>query len=163
MSSHISSTERAHKLSIQAEKLDETRHYREAFKLLLEAAKLGDTGAQTNLGNYYAAGKGTKKNLAEAESWYRKAYKAGSSSGANNIACDKRDSGNMRSAILWFKKAVAMGYGGSCIELAKIYRTKPGHKRQVSALLKRVLLMDIYGASEFDKEQAAAMLAEIKK
>jgi len=163
MSSPISNTERAHKLSVQAEKLDDTGHYREAFKLLLEAAKLGDTGAQINLGNFYAGGKGTKKNLAEAERWYRKAYKAGSSAGANNLACDRRDSGNIRSAILWFKKAVAMGDGGACIELAKIYRARPNHNRQVATLLRRVLRMDVYGASEYDKEQAASMLAEMKK
>ena len=160
MPSDISSAEYAHKLSIQADKLDETGHYREAFKLWLVAAKLGDTGAQLNLGNYYADGKGTKKDLSEAERWYRKAYKAGEPGGANNLACDKRDSGNYRAAILWFKKALALDEGGAAVELAKIYLKRNQQKLAIAAL-KQALAMDPSLLTEYERETADAMIQKL--
>ena len=48
--------------------------------------------------------------------WYRQAYENGDGTGAFNLAIDKRDEGNFRAAVSWFKKAIAVNYCEACID-----------------------------------------------
>src|SRR5947209_6425449 len=105
----------------EAEKYEEKGDFTNAFKRLLIAAQLGHRMSQLNLGNFYASGTGVRKNLEKAAHWYKEAYKNGDSDGALNLAIDRRNEGRTRSAVIWFKKAIAMNNGDACIELAKIY------------------------------------------
>jgi TPR repeat protein len=161
MASKIDKADEANRLFIKSERLGDTGEHRKAFRLLLQSAKLGHSGAQINLGNAYANGTGVRKNLLSAEHWYKRAFKAGERSGAHNLAIDKRNSGNTRSAVIWFKKAIAMGDGSACVELAKIYRARNRSKQSAIALLHQVLRMTPSDASELDKEQASHILSEI--
>lgn len=86
------------KLFIEADRYEERGDSKRAFQCFLTAARLGHTGCQVNLGNYYADGKGTKKNLEEAACWYKKAYKNGDCTGALNLGIDRRNEGRIRSA-----------------------------------------------------------------
>jgi len=52
----MSSQTSTHELILQAEAAEQLHKHRRAFKLFMAAAKLGDTSAQINLANYYAAG-----------------------------------------------------------------------------------------------------------
>src|SRR5471030_2025492 len=113
----------------QASRYDDAYIYKRAFTLFLKAAELGDEGAQINLGNYYASGKGTTKDLSKAAYWYKRAYNAGCSTGALNLAIDKKNNGDTRSAILWFKKAIAMNDGWAYCELAKLYAKRRAGKK----------------------------------
>lgn len=153
-------TERADRLFRDADRLGDAGKHRQAFKLFLEAAELGDASAQLSLGNYYASGTGTRKNLAEAERWYKKAYKTGISSAANNLAIDKRDAQNFRSAILWFKKAVALEDGDAAVELAKLY-IKLNRTPEALAALKQALAVPPSYISEDGREQAEALLEQL--
>src|SRR5262245_58093246 len=155
------STPDATKLFNAADKLEEKRDFRGAFKLYLSAAQSGDTWSQINLGNCYASGKGTKRDLDKAEYWYKKAYRNGNSTGALNLAIDKKKQGNLRSAVNWLKKAVAMNDGSACVQLAKIYSPQARNWPLAESLLRRVLRMDRDHASELDKEQAESLLKEI--
>jgi TPR repeat protein len=149
------------KLFIEAEGYDERSDFKCAFQCFLKAARLGHTGCQVNLGNYYAAGKGTTKNVAAVAYWYKKAYKNGDRVGALNLGIDRRHEGRIRSAEIWFKKGIAMNDGDSCIALAKLYKNR-GDKRDVAiGLLKRVLLMNRADISNEGKEEAAFLLKEI--
>jgi uncharacterized protein len=97
---------------------------RSAFSLLLRAAKLGDLGAQLNLGYFYNVGIGVKPNRHAALRWYMRAYKRGMSAAASNIGNIYRDEHNLNKAVQWFERAVQMGEADANLELAKIYNAK---------------------------------------
>jgi TPR repeat protein len=108
-----------------AEILEDIGDMHGAFKCLLACAKLNHDSSQLNLGNMYAAGLGTKRNLKLAAHWYKRAYANWNVTGAFNFAIDRKRQGDVGSAITWFKKAVAKRHGGACIELAEIYALRP--------------------------------------
>jgi TPR repeat protein len=101
----------------EAYRHEESGDYKRAYAALLTGAKLGDSSCQINLGNAYADGSGVRKNLEEAARWYKKAYRNGERCGALNLAIDRCKQGNIRSAIIWFKKAIALSEGSACIAL----------------------------------------------
>lgn len=152
---------RAARLFIDADKYEEKRNFRAAFECYLSAAKLGDTGCQVNLGNYYSWGRGTRKSLEKAAYWYKKAYRGGEASGAHNLAIDRRNQGDLRSAIFWFKKAVAMDDGDAHIELAKIYAPNRGGRKKAIELLRRTLRLRRVNISQAGREEADSLLQEI--
>ena len=61
------------------------KEYSEAFRLLKKAANNGNADAQNNLGWMLQNGVGTKKNLREAENWYRKAADQGDETAKANL------------------------------------------------------------------------------
>jgi TPR repeat protein len=153
----------AERLFLEAEQFEEENDFRSAFKCLLAGAQLGDSGSQLNLGNFYASGKGTRRSLEKAAYWYKKAYKNGYSTAALNLAIDRRNEGNVRSAVTWFKKAIARSDGEACIELAKIYKTRKGGRNAAANLLRRALRLNRDCISEAGREDAEFLLNEIGK
>jgi TPR repeat protein len=153
----------AEQLFLKAEQFEEKNDLRNAFKCLLAGAQLGDTGSQLNLGNFYASGKGTRKSLEKAAYWYKEAYNNGYSTAALNLAIDRRNQGNVRSAVVWFKKAIAMGDGEACIALAKIYKSRKGGQKAAAGLLKRALRLNRDCISEAGREEAESLLRAISK
>ncbi len=148
-------------LFLEAEQYEERGDLRNAFKCLLAAAQLGDGGSQLNLGNFYASGKGVRRNLDKAAYWYKKAYKNGYNDGALNLAIDRRNKGNVRSAVIWFKKAIAANHGEACIALAKIYNARKGGQKAAADLLRRALRMSRDNISDDSKEEAKSLLKKI--
>jgi len=65
------------KLFLETERREESGDFSNAFKSLLAGARLGHTSCQVNLGNFYASGKGTRKNLQKPAYWYKRAYRDG--------------------------------------------------------------------------------------
>jgi tetratricopeptide (TPR) repeat protein len=59
-----------------------------------------------------------------------------------NLAIDKRNSGKMRSAVIWFKKAIAMKNGEASVALAKIYKDRKGGRKAAERLLREALRLD---------------------
>ena len=130
------------KLFVEADEFEEKGNFKRAFQSFLAAARLGHAGCQVNLGNFYAAGKGTRKDMAAAAYWYQKAYRNGDRTGALNLAIDRRNGGRTRSAVIWFKKAIAMNDGDACIALAKIYKDRNGREEAAISLLKASALYE---------------------
>lgn len=120
------------------------------------AAGLGHGSSQRQLGNMYASGRGTRKNLELAAKWYREAFRGGNVSGAFNLAIDKRDSGDRKAAIVWFRRAAARNHGGAMIELAKLYRDS-GAARNAADLLQRALLLSCDNIDENEKGGAVVV------
>ena len=149
---------KAEALFREAEQCEEKGDFGTAFNRLMAAAKLGDPASYLNLGNYYASGTGTAKDLKKAAYWYKKAYQNGFSSGALNLAIDRRNEGNLRSAIVWFKKAIEMNSGDACIELAKIYGARKGGQRAAAQLLRRALQMTKDEISDDARKKAEPLL-----
>jgi TPR repeat protein len=147
------------KLLLEAERYEEKRDFRNAFKCLLAGALLEDSGCQSNLGNFYSSGKGVRKSLEKAAYWYKRACKNGAAYAASNLAIDRRNAGNIRSAVLWFKKAIALKDGDACIELAKIYKSRKAGQKIAVALLRRALRMSYI--TESGREEAESLLKEL--
>jgi TPR repeat protein len=148
------------KLFLEAERREASGDFRNAFKSLLAGARLGHSGCQVNLGNFYASGKGTRKSLQKAAHWYKQAYKNGDRCAASNLAIDRRNAGNIRSAVIWFKKAIALNDGDACIPLAKIYKARKGGQKAAVALLRQALQMNRNCISESGREEAELLLGE---
>jgi TPR repeat protein len=68
------------------------------------------------------------------------------------LAIDKRNEGNIRSAVVWFEKAIAMKDGEACIELAKIYTARKGGQSAAARLLRRALRLNRDCISEAGRE-----------
>jgi TPR repeat protein len=147
----------------EAERYEEKRDFKNAFKCLLAAAELGHHMSQLNLGNYYASGRGTRRDPEKAAYWYKEAYKNGNSDGAMNLAIDRRNEGRVRSAVIWFKKAIAMNSGEARIALAKIYNARKGGQEAAAALLRPALQMSRDNISDSAKEEAESLLREMTR
>jgi uncharacterized protein len=96
-------------------------HLRSAFRLMRSAVQLGDSSAMLSLGYLYDCGIGIRKNRDLAMHWYKKAYRRGDSSAANNIGTIYRDEQKYRLALAWFEKAIALGDADANLEIAKLY------------------------------------------
>jgi len=149
------------KLLLEAERYEERGDFRNAFKSLLAGALLEDSGCQSNLGNCYASGRGVRRSLEKAAYWYRRAYRNGAGYAASNLAIDRRNAGNIRSAVVWFKKAIALKDGDACIEMAKIYKSRKGGRKTAVALLRRSLRMSREYVTESGREEAESLLKEL--
>lgn len=157
-SAKVDKTPEAGELFLKAEQYEKKGDFIGAFKCLLAAAQLGHTMSQLNLGNFYASGTGVRRNLEKAAHWYKEAYKNGDSDGALNLAIDRRNEGDVRSAAIWFKKAIEMDSGDACIALAKIYNSRRGGQKAAANLLKRALRMSRDNISDIAKEEAETLL-----
>lgn len=154
----------AERLFNEADQYDEKGDFKNAFKCFLAAAHLGNTGCQVNLGNYYSWGKGVRKNPDKGVYWYKKAYKNGDDTGAFNLAMHRKNEGNLRSAVFWFRKVVAKNNDGDAyVELAKIYIGRKRGQKAAARLLTRALRMNEMLMSGGGKEEAESLLKEISK
>jgi len=148
-------------LFLRAERADERGDLRSANQFLLEAARLGHTGAQVTIGNNYSSGHGLRKSLQKAAYWYRRAYQAGDESGALNLAVDKLKAGNARAAIFWLRRAIELHSGEAALELARLYAGRRGGKSKALELLKMTQRMRPSEISEQAKEDATALFAAL--
>jgi hypothetical protein len=57
------------------------------------------------------------KNLREALVWLERAFRAGDSCAANNIAITHRQNGDFKKAVQWFRKSIASGDDDAFIQL----------------------------------------------
>jgi uncharacterized protein len=161
MTSKRDKTLNAEHLFLEAERCEEKGDFRTAFKRLLDAAQLGHAMSQVSLGNFYASGRGVRRSLEKAAYWYKKAYRNGYCDGALNLAIDRRNQGNIRSAVAWLKKAIAMNCGEAYIELAKIYAARKGGQKAATDLLRRALRMSRGDISDDTKEKAEFLLKQV--
>jgi len=104
--------------------------YNEAFTYCSEAAELGDTNAQYNLGLMYAHGDGVPQDYAEAVKWYRKAAEQGHAVAQYILgvgyANGKGIQQNYAEAVTWFCKAAEHGLAGAQFNLALMYANGEG-------------------------------------
>jgi len=136
---------------------------RVAFDIFKKAALSGEEEVFLNLGYCYDVGKGVSKNFKKAMFWYKKAVRSGDGSAAGNIGTMYRSIANFQRARHWFKKAIGLRNGGAALDLAKIYL----HVRNKSNIGKarkylKIAIKSKY-ISEYDKEEAVAILGTLKK
>jgi TPR repeat protein len=105
------------------------RSRRKAAEWFRRAAEHGLTPAQYILGVLLGNGDGIRKNVSEAFLWLRKAFHAGDSCAAQNIAITYREIGDLRTAVKWFRKAAVAGDGDALIQLGIHYYWGKGIKK----------------------------------
>lgn len=136
---------------------------RSAFSLLVSAAKPGDCAAQLDLGYFYDCGLGVKHNRNMAMHWYRRAWRNGLSSGANNIGTIFRDEGKPERALAWFLKAVAGGDVGANLEIAKLHMKEGWGDARASQCLNKVAKARPQIVSEYEREQSIILLKKLSR
>ena len=126
---------------VRADKEWERGRLRPAFRLMLAAAKMRESGAQVNVGYMYDNGVGTRHNKGLALYWYRRAYRRGEATAAHNIGTVWRDDGNFQRAFYWFERALQMNGGDdgeANFEIAKLYLGKGQNIRKAASFLRKV-------------------------
>jgi TPR repeat protein len=94
------------------------RSARTAAEWFQQSAEHGNADAQCYFGVILSDGIGRKKNPHEGLLRMKRAFRRGNTSSApNNIAVTYREIGNMRLAVQWFRKAVALGDVGDHVQL----------------------------------------------
>ena len=142
-------------LFIRADRAWNRGNLRAAFRLFLKAAKDGDKAAKLNVGYFYDQGLGTRRDLAAALYWYKRAYRAGDASAANNIGTIWRAKGNAKRALTWFLHAARLGDHAANLEIAKHFLQRH-EARKATVYLKRVSQSD--RVSESDMQKARRLL-----
>jgi len=97
------------------------RSPKKAARWFRRAAEHGLAPAQNTLGVLLSNGDGIRKNVDEALSWLRRAFRAGDACAAQNIAITYRQIGDLRTAVKWFRKSADAGDGDALIQLGIHY------------------------------------------
>ena len=158
----LSRNDKAEALFIRASEQWEKKNLRSAFRLFMAAAKLGDSGAQVNLGYFYDTGIAVKSNREAALRWYRKAYKAGMAVAASNIGTIYRDERKLDKAAAWFLRAVALGDPEPNLDLAKIYRQEGHDAQKIIACLDAVHRAKRDAVTPAGRTEAQKLLREFR-
>jgi TPR repeat protein len=128
-----------------------------AFRLMLADAKMGVRKAVAPVAYFYDYGEGTKPNKAAALYWYRRAYRNGDSSAANNIGCIWRDRNKVSRALLWLRRAVRLGDADANLNVAKIYLNRGDSEKAIPYLNKTCKSR----ATQGSKEEARMLLKQV--
>jgi uncharacterized protein len=107
-----------------------------AARWFRRAAEHGSDKAQNNLGILLGNGTAVGKNVDEALSWLRKAFRAGNSCAAQNIAITYRENGDQKTAFKWFRRAAEAGDGDALIQLGIHYYWGKGVRRNPRAAVR---------------------------
>jgi hypothetical protein len=113
------------------------RSARKAAEWTRRAAEQGLVSAQINLGVLLRNGAGIEKNEREAFYWTKKAFREGNDAcTANNIAITYRQNGNLRRAVWWFQKCVALGDDEALVQLGIHYYWGKGVRKNPKAAVR---------------------------
>jgi TPR repeat protein len=134
-----------------------------AFRLMLAAAKLGDSSAMVNLGYCYDVGIGIKKNRDESIKSYTKAYRLGHAAGANNIGTIYRYENKAKRTFRWFSKAASLGDIDANLQIARICIEDLATPASAIPYLRRVARgMPRAEVTESSREEALLLLNGLK-
>jgi TPR repeat protein len=112
------------------------RSVRKATEWLRRAAEHGCAPAQCNLGVLLGDTERADRNPREALVWLKRAFHAGDSCAASNIAITHRQGGNFRKAVHWFRTSVASGDDDALIELGIHYYWGKGVRKNSAAAVR---------------------------
>lgn len=131
-----------------------------AFRPLHRAIQSGDEHAAGSLGYAYDVGQGTKRNVAQAIRWYRRAARSGNSTAAYNLATVYRDAGKAVLAFQWWERAADMCDGDAAVDVGYCYQYGIGTRKN-SANAKRMFRGAIASRdiSQYGREEAMYHLA----
>jgi TPR repeat protein len=136
---------------------------RTAFRLFLAAAKARDRASQVRVGHCYDTGSGTRPNRAAALYWYKRAYRRGDASAANNIGTIWRDQQKWRRARSWFQRSVKLGNEDANLRIAESYLQSQQDTSKAISYLKKVCQSNcVTEASAAEAERLLKKLRRVK-
>jgi TPR repeat protein len=112
------------------------RSRKKAAQWFRRAAEHGLGPAQNTWGVLLSNGDGVRKDLDEALSWLRRAFRAGDTCAAQNIAITYRQIGDLRNAVKWFRKSADAGDGDALIQLGIHYYWGMGVRKNPKAAVR---------------------------
>lgn len=157
----LTKKQQSDELFLRADREYERGNRRSAFRLMLSAAKLGDLGAQVNVGNFYDAAHGVRRNRELALYWYKRAYRRGDSSAAYNTGVMLRKENQLKRALQWFARAVELGDEEANLEIGKHYLTVEKNPQKAMRYLRRVRPSG--WVSEAGAEEAQKLLKQARR
>ncbi len=114
------------------------RDRRRARTYLERAAQLGDPAAITLMADNLTPRGHSVRALAQAEKLYRRAFRLGYETAAENLAATYQNLGRYRDAVLWYRRAEAAGSPTAPLEIARAELYGTGTRRNVSAAFVRL-------------------------
>ncbi|RYG22562.1 MAG: sel1 repeat family protein [Burkholderiales bacterium] len=141
----------------------EAGNFDHALQCYERGAALGDAECLMALGYMYDVGEGVAADKAIAMGLYRRAWKRGSHAAATNIAILYREMGRMRTMFRWYERVARAGDGSAQLEMAKCFLSGTGVRKDVQAALRCLAVANTsYYITEYEREEAQAMLVELK-
>jgi len=107
------------------------KNYKKAMEEYEKAAKQGHHKAQFNLAYMYFTGKGVPRDHEMALHWFLKAGEAKDGKAELYLGLLYEERNEDSEAFYWYKKAAKEGYPKAYYELAKMYRTGRGCKKNL--------------------------------
>lgn len=114
------------------------RDRRRARRFYVRAAQLGDAGAMTVLADQLTAKLHSARALTQAETLYRKAFRLGYDTAAENLAATYLNVGRYRDAVRWYRRADAAGSPTASLEIARAELYGIGTRRDARTAFRRL-------------------------
>jgi len=114
------------------------RNRRRSRELYERAAQLGDASAITALADDLTPIGHSARALVQAEKLYRRAFRLGSDTAAENLASTYLNLGRHRDAVRWYRRAEALGSETASFELARAELYGLGTRRDPASALTRL-------------------------
>jgi TPR repeat protein len=141
----------------------EAGNFDHARKCYERGAALGDGMCLQALAYMYDVGEGIAADKVLAMKLYRQAWKRGSHAAASNIAILYREMGKKRTMFRWYMRVALAGDGSAQLEMARCYLSGKGVRKDFQAALHCLAIANASDyISEHEREEAQAMLAELK-
>jgi hypothetical protein len=116
------------------------KEYKDAYDYFLLAAELGNSVAQSFLGDMYYYGQGVQEDYAEAAKLYRKAAELGDAYAQYSLGwmfdTGKGVTEDCAEAIEWYRKSAAQGYSSAQYILGQMYYYGRGVKEDYAEAVK---------------------------
>ena len=104
-----------------------------AHRYYARAAQLGDPAAITVMADKLTPRKHGARALQQAEKLYRRAFRLGYDTAAENLAATYQNLGRYRDAVRWYRRAYAAGSPTALLEIARAELYGTGTRRDVRA------------------------------
>ncbi len=133
------STSSDDEMFIKAVDAEAKGNYKRAFLLFNSLAEKGDTYAMSALSRFYDDKLGVKYDYDLAIHWGLKSAESGNVIGMFNMAVLCKKYGYIRSARVWFEKALVSGDIDAALDLAQLYSVSDKETETVRKYLNMVL------------------------
>lgn len=114
------------------------RDRRRARRYYTRAAQLGDPAAITVMADNLTPRGHDARALSQAERLYRRAFRLGYETAAENLAATYQNLGRYRDAVRWYRRAEAAGSPTAPLELARAELYGTGSRRNVRSAFVRL-------------------------
>ena len=126
------------------------------------AARRGDVSAITRVADFLSAPGHRPRELALAVRMYRRAFRRGDMTAADNLAATYMDVGRYREAVAWWRRAEAAGSSTASIEVARAELYGVGTRRNPRAAFERLekLATERLGWNNWLRIEAMTVMAD---